>query len=151
MKLTFAREQLADIWDEAQPLLVEHWAEIGYFDDIPLEPRLGLYLGAELAGKLYVFTARDGAVLVGYAAYMVDFALHYATMKQACQDVLFLLPAYRDVGNGHDLLAYTEGELRKAGVAAIYQHVKRAFDFSPLLERMGYEPVETIHVKRLDR
>ena len=102
------------------------------------------------AGKLRVFTARDAGRLVGYAVFTVDFAVHYSTSLQAIQDVLFLLPAYRNAGNGGQLISYCDHVLRGEGVQCVIQHVKRAHDFGPLLSVLGYEPIETIYVKRLD-
>lgn len=151
MSLTFARENVVDVWDEASPLLLEHWTEIAFYNDIPLQPRVGAYGLLDARGALRIYTARDGERLVGYAAFAVDYQLHYASSLLAAQDVLFLLPEYRNAGNGRGLLAFAEDQLRTDGVQVITQHVKRSYDFTPLLASMGYEPMETIHVKRLDR
>ena len=150
MALDLARESLAAVWHEAQPLLLEHWREIAHFQDIPLEPKVEAYFACDAAGKVRVFTARDRGALVGYAAYMVDTGLHYASSLQATQDVLFLLPAHRNAGNGAALIDFADRQLRSEGVQCVYQHVKLAFDFGPLLKGLGYAPVETIHVRRLD-
>lgn len=150
-KVAFARESAHAVWDEIQPLLAEHWREIAHFDDIPLEPRREVYEHLETIGGLYVFTVRDDGHLVGYAVYVVDVHMHYASSKQATQDVLFLLPGYRNAGIGMGLINYADTAMRDAGVQVVLQHVKLAHDFGPLLKALDYEQVESIYARRLDR
>ncbi len=144
------RESAHDVWDEIQPLLTKHWREIAHYEDIELDPKREVYLHLEDRGVLRVFTMRHGERLVGYAVFIADMHLHYASSYQATQDVLFLLPEYRSVGNGTQLIAFCDAELAAEGVQAVYQHVKRAHDFGPLLRHLGYEPIETLYARRLD-
>lgn len=149
--MQLARESAHDVWSEIQPLILEHWEEIAHFGDIALAPREELYRFLQDSGKLYVFTLRDDGKLIGYAVFVVDFDIHYANSLQAKQDVLFLLPGYRNAGNGAALIGFCDAELAKAGVQCVYHHVKHAHNFGPLLAAMRYKSIETIHVKRLDR
>jgi GNAT superfamily N-acetyltransferase len=152
--LKFQREFAVDVWDEIQPLLVEHWREIAHFDDIPLDPRREVYFALEAAGKLRVFTLRDaerrGTPMVGYAVFVVSEDIHYGSTLTAKQDVLFLLPSYRNVGNGAHFINACDFELQGEGVKCVFHHVKLAHDFGRLLGSLGYTAIETIHVKRLD-
>jgi GNAT superfamily N-acetyltransferase len=94
-RFEFARESVADVMDEIRPLLEQHWKEIAHYPDIPLDPDYGRYRTLETLGLLRIFTARHDGQLVGYAIYAVNFSLHYRNSRQAQQDVLFVLPAYR--------------------------------------------------------
>ena len=46
---------------------------------------------------------------------------------------------------------YSERELAGEGEQAIYQHSKVAHPMDALLTRLGYERIDTIWAKRLDR
>lgn len=148
--LSVKREPMTAVWDEIQPLLEKHWGEIAHFEDIPLSPRKEVYAAIDIAGKLRVFTVRDGGVLVGYAVFIVDFDIHYSGSKQAKQDVMFLEPDYRRGGNGAMLISHCDIALRVEGVQVVYHHVKTAHNFGPLLGSLGYEKVESVFAKRLD-
>lgn len=144
------QERLMEIIDEVQPLLAEHYDEIAHFKDIPLKPDFHRYQILENGGNLKIYTARDDAKkLIGYAIYIVNKNLHYSDSLQAVQDILFIRKGNR--GTGGRLIKFADAELRKIGVQPIYQHVKLKQNFGKLLERMGYEAVEIIYVKRLDK
>lgn len=144
------RERVAEVWDEMQPLLVAHWDEIAHYHDIPLNIDREGYEAVERAGALRIFTVRADGQLVGYAVFVVRRNMHYLDSLQAVQDVLFLHPAWRRANVGRELIEFADEMLRRDGVQVVYQHVKLAYDFGPLLERMGYERIETIWGRRLD-
>lgn len=148
--MEFGTARLRDIWDEVQPLLRAHWAEITFFPDVPIDPRRDVYETMDDAGVLRIFTVRHRGKLVGYVDYIVNPHMHYQSLRIAGQDLLFLLPEYRSGGVGGGLLAFSEQMLKKEGVHAVTQHVKKALDFSPLLLATGYAEMETTYVKRLD-
>jgi GNAT superfamily N-acetyltransferase len=148
---TFQREKATfDLFEELLPLLEAHYLEIAHFQDIPLEPDFDRYVKLDENGVLRVFTARDEAgKLVGYSVYLVSFNLHYRSSLQAIQDILYISPDRR--GFGRKFIAWCDDQLRAEGVQATYHHVKSAHDFGPLLARMGYECVDHIYARRLDR
>lgn len=133
---------------EIEPLLQQHWREIAHFQDIPLRPDWEFYLSAK---TIRVFTARQFGELVGYAVFFVSANKHYTTSLQAVQDILYVHPSKRGTLLGVRLISYCDAALRDCGVQVVYQHVKRAHDFGPLLRRLGYEEVDTIWAKRLDK
>jgi GNAT superfamily N-acetyltransferase len=149
--VAFQREQAAALWDEILPLLEAHWREITHYPDIALDVDRALYEKLDSMGMLRCFTARVDGRLVGYAAYLVKANLHYRQSLQANQDVLYLAPEYRRSRIGSHMLLYADEQLRAEGVQVVYQHTKLAHDIGPVLQRLGYEPVETIYAKRLDR
>jgi hypothetical protein len=147
----FRRETLdGALWAEIMPLLERHWIEVAHYSDIPLHVDVNAYAMAEANGFLRVYTIRDDATLVGYAAFFVRPNPHYASSLQAVQDVIYLHPDYRG-GTGARFIAWCDAQLREQGVQAVYHHVKQAHNWGPMLERMGYELVDLIFAKRLDR
>lgn len=151
MMITVQRERIHDLWEELFPLLDAHWREIAHFPDIPLDVNIARYEQAEDAGVLRTFAARRDGELVGYAIYSVAFNSHYSGSLQAVQDVLFIHPDHRRSGAGLKLLREADQQMAADGVQAVYQHEKLAHPFSPLMERLGYECIERIWVKRLDK
>ena len=148
MTVYFQRESVEDVRHEIAPLLELHWFEIAHYSDITLDPDWTFY---ESSPAVRVFTARDDGRLVGYAVFFVSTNKHYRQSLQAVQDILFLLPEYRSRTVGPRLIIYADEELQAEGVQVVYQHVKAAHDFGPLLTRIGYERVDTIYARRLDK
>ena len=149
-----ARETVDQVVGEIGPLLVEHWREIAQYPDIPLHVGFDEYRCAEAQGRLFIFTVRrdfptQAGVLIGYAVYQVDRPLHYRTSLQARQDVLFVLKEHRRGRLGYRLIEFADEALRREGVQVVYQHMKVAHDFGPLLQRLGYELAEHIYSRRL--
>lgn len=150
--MKFALEFLNEkILDEVQPLLEMHWKEIAQYQDIPLVPDRDWYLNNQKAGILRLFTIRDDdGGFQGYAVYVVRSNPHYATSKQASQDILFLNKKHRKGRIGYRFIDWCDLQLKLEGVQVVYQHVKTAHNFGPMLERMGYEPIDIIYGRRLD-
>ena len=150
-EIGYRREKVTDLWEEAEPLLEEHWREIAHYQDIPLKPDRAVYSKLEDRGQLRCYTARDDGMLVGYVVFFVCRNPHYSTSLQANQDVLFLAAQHRRGLSGVRLIRHAEECLRAEGVQVIYHHAKRTNKVGDLLERLGYELVENIYAKRLDR
>lgn len=144
----FARESAADVIDEIQSLLQLHYQEIAHYQDIPLEPDWPFYRTAKI---VQVYTVRDEGKLIGYAVFFVATNKHYMSSRQAVQDILFLLPAYRGTTIGSSFIDFFEDQLRAQGVQVIYQHEKKAHRFGRLLQSKGYEEVDALWAKRLDK
>jgi GNAT superfamily N-acetyltransferase len=151
-RVTFTEQPLtAELIDAALPLLEAHYREIAHYPDIPLVIDRAMYLQAAAQGMVRVFLFFDGPDLQGYAVFFVKTNMHYATSRQATQDILYLAPKYRGQLLGARFIDWCDAQLRKAGVQVVYQHVKTAHDFGPTLDRLGYERVEAIWARRLDR
>ncbi len=52
---------------------------------------------------------------------------------------------------GARFIQWCDEQLTAEAVQVVYQHVKLAYDFGSLLTRLGYEPIETVWGRRLDR
>lgn len=147
--MIFKEESVKDVLDEIKPLLKEHWNEIAHYKDIPFDPDYEAYLKLDESGFLKVFTARtDTGVLIGYAVYFIKHNIHYRSSLQALQDILYLHPAHR--GRGSVFISWCDDQLKSKGVQIVSQHIKAAHNWSRVLERMGYELMDLIYVKRLD-
>jgi GNAT superfamily N-acetyltransferase len=148
--LQFKREILtAELMTELHPLLDAHYQEIARYKDIPLSPDVAKYTKAEELGFVRMFVIRDGGKPVGYGCYFLETNAHYSTSLQAKQDVLFLSAEYRKGGIGQRFIAWCDEQLRLDGVQAVYHHVKLKHNFGPMLEKLGYEPIDVIYGRRL--
>lgn len=148
--MKFKREQFStDLFAEFLPLLTAHYKEVAHYQDIPLEPSVDGYRALADSGALRIFTARDEENdLVGYAVYFLKYNLHYQSSLQAGQDILYVRPDSR--GIGARLIKWCDEQLKAEGVQVVYQHVKAAHNFGPMLERQGYELVDLLYARRLD-
>lgn len=153
--VAYQNEKLSDaLWDELMPLLADHWHEVGHYPDLALNPNREKYRQIESVGMLRIYTARAGTRLVGYLAAFIAPSLHYSPTLMANQDVLYVDPAYRGSRAGVSLIRFAHDRLRHEGVSVIFQHVKHkaAINIGPMLTRLlGYEHVDEIYAKRLDK
>jgi len=147
----YQAERITDLWPELEPLLAEHYREIAHFQDIPLDPDKEAYAALQQTGHLRCYTVRDRGRLVGYCFFVVKPNIHYRSSRQAHQDVLYVAPAYRRGRTGVTLIRVAETRLRAEGVQVVYHHAKRTNKVGDLLGRLGYELVDEIYAKRLDK
>lgn len=149
--MKFQREILTEsILDEAFSLNHAHWKEIAHYQDIILNPDRETYLKLETLGLLRLFTSRIEEKLVGYAVFFVKANIHYKDSIQANQDILYLDPSLRKAMNGYRFIQFCDEQLKAEGIQVVYQHIKAAHNFGPMLERIGYELVDHIYARRLN-
>ena len=146
-KTEFGTANVEAIWPEIYPLFVKHWEEIAHYKNIPLEPDYEKYKEIEKVGMLRIFTAREDGKLIGYCVYFINHNLHYKSTIQALQDVLFVQKEKR--GFGMKFIKWCDEQLKNEGVNVVHQHIKKAHNFGPMLERIGYELVDLIYARRL--
>lgn len=148
--MIFQREKAHDVFQEMKPLVEKHWREIEHYKDIPLDPDYDTYLKMEDLGILRVYTARDEGKLIGYAVFFIKHHLHNKNSLQAVQDLIFIDPEFRG-GLGARFIMWTEKELVKEKVQAVFHHIKIATPKTVnMFENMGYELIDVIAGKRLD-
>lgn len=149
MSIVIRRESWWDCIKDAEPILVDHWREVAlYQEKIPLEPDYSRYVAAENQGRLVIVTARKDGELVGYSVFILHRHIHYKNCLVASNDVIYLKPEYRGV-IGARLILKSEAILTELGVDRMTWHVKPKHDWSPILERMGYDHEEIIMGKLL--
>lgn len=147
--MKFNVEVFQNTREEIQPLIEKHWREVAHYQDIPLSVDWEGYKRVEDAGALRFYTVRtDEDELIGYCVYFVKHNLHYQESLQASQDIIFIAKEHR--GQGAKFIQWCDEQLKADGVQAVYQHVKSAHNFGPMLERIGYQLVDLIYAKRLD-
>lgn len=148
MKVTFQRETCESFFEEALPLLQDHYEEIAWNKDkIPLAVDVEAYRKMEAAGILVPFSLRThDEEMIAYAVYFVRTNPHYARTLFAMNDVVYMKPEYRG-GVGSRFLEKCERELKELGVQVITYHIKDAYDWSPAILRQGFEKMETLYQK----
>lgn len=153
MARTFQREPFGAVVGEIRPLLERHWKEVAHYPDIPLVPNWPKYAECENVGLLRIYTGRDDGRLTGYSVFMVHPGMHYSTSKEADEDLLYVAPEHRKGRFGLQLMQFAERELTAEGVQLLKRRTKVAerLNFGALLERMGYEPIDVVYGKRLDK
>lgn len=146
----FFQEDWNTIQYEAAGLIETHYKEVAHYQDIKLNPDHETYRALEKNGALKVFVARDEShELLGYAVFFIRLNLHYKTSLQALQDIIFINPKHR--GFGKAFINWCDEQLKKHGVQVVYQHVKKSHNFGPMLESLGYQEIDLIFGKRLDK
>lgn len=146
----FARETLTpELVAEVVPLLIAHWTEVAHYRDIPLDPKWDRYYQLQEIGALLVYTSRLNGRLIGYNAFFKDGHLHYRQSMQGGNDVIFIDP--RERGFGRRFIAWCVEQLRAEGVQVNSYHVKVSHDWGHILAEQGFEPVEVVWCKRLDK
>lgn len=145
--ITFQKEKLSDVFDEAMPLFKKHWIEVDYFKDEEFNPDKEKYLAIEKYGTYNFYTARKNDTLVGYTGFIKSHSLHNPKSYRAIQDVIFIDPEHR--GFGTSFIAWTEKELRKENIDVIYQCSRAVKSFGSILEKQGYTLIDLVYGKRV--
>lgn len=148
--IEYRRECLLTTKDDCQPLIEAHWQEIALNkESIKLNPDWDEYERLDKNGSLRIFTARDGAKLVGYFVLIVNRSLHYKSHMFAVNDILFMDKQYRQGSVAMRLLKFAEKSLKDDGVSLVMVNTKVHQPFDPLMERLGYNLIERIYSKNL--
>lgn len=134
--------------EELTPMLEQHWEEVAVNKDrVPLDINYDGYVKLYNSGILKLFTVRNEVELIGYYATMLVNHFHYKSTLFAMNDVVYVKPEYRGKLAGYKLLKFAEDKLKEYGVDVVSVHIKLTHDFSPMMERMGYQTVEKICTK----
>ncbi len=148
----FAVEKFSDTVVEASELLRLHYAEIAPYQDLfKLNPDIATYMKLQATGILYIVTARSAGKLVGYVSLIVKEHVHYKDVLMATDDIHFLHPDWRKGGTGLRMLKFAEQKMREMGVKVMALRTKVASNHGVLFERLGYEPMDVVYLKRLDQ
>lgn len=136
-----------DHFSEIATLLDAHKEELCLFDNVELAPKWDKYkMMADMNMLHAVFARTETGELVGYTVEFVIEHMHY-DFKMATNDILYLKPKYR--GHGIRLIKFTENSLKKIGVDIYVMSIKPHVDFSQVIERFGYQHLESNYWRRL--
>jgi hypothetical protein len=145
-KVTFQQEKISDCYAEAADLLIRNYQESAPYKDFKLNPDMTTYLRMEANGQVLLTTARLNGTIIGYVTTFLLPNPHYRVL-QAYGDLYYVHPKHRN-GTGMKLLRFAEDLARKKGAVVASNYSKP--DGDALFERMGYNRLETVYVKRLD-
>ena len=144
--VTYAVEPYLDVLPELKLLYPEHWQEIALDKNaIILDPDYASYENMARANILHLVTARSGVELVGYHLSMIHHHLHYRTSLTCFTDIFYLKPAYRVGMVGYKMLKFFRDSMKERGVQKIYMGTKLSHDIGPLLDRLGFKPIERLY------
>jgi hypothetical protein len=148
--MDFSIENLAKVRREIEPLLIEHWNEIALNKDIiKLNPDWREYARLDELNALRIYTARKDGELMGYFVIMVSRSLHYKDHLFANNDIVFLTKPARKGLTGLKLVKFAMESLKAEGVTKLHINTKTHQPFDPIMERLGFEEIETVFSKVL--
>ena len=144
--VTYAVEAYHDALPEVRELLEEHWREVALdHATIKLDPDYERYASLAASGALHLCTARSNGMLVGYHISLINSHLHYKSSLTCFTDIFFLRKQYRTGLTGYKLLKFFRDSVKKRGVQKIYMSMKLTHEIGPLLERLGFKPIERVY------
>lgn len=147
MNIKYNTESFKSIWNEICPILSDHYEEVAFYKDIPLEVDKNQYFELDDTGYIKVFTARENGVLIGYNIFFLRHNMHYKSSFQAANDVIYIQKDKR--GFGREFIKWCEEELIKTGVQVIGYHIKFSHDWGHVLTEMGYDKPEFSMTKKV--
>ena len=148
--ITTQLESFTEQLEELKPLLPLHYEELALNQDkVPLAPQYDIYIKREELGELLFLTARKDGTLIGYYIAFIAPGLHYSTCLTCIMDIFYVHPEHRGDNTGKLILNGVEAELIRRGVQRWFSGSKIHFPCDWLLQKQGFEPVETTHSKWL--
>ena len=146
IKLATVDEMLA----EAQTLFDEHYEEIARNKHVMvLKPDEITYRKSEEMGSIFILSARQDDVLIGYSVNFVSNHLHYADLKLAQNDLLFISKEHRGGRVGLKLIKETEKHATSLGCKLMLWHAKENTTLAAMLPRLKYGVQDIIFSKEL--
>ena len=120
----------------ADPLFEEHYEEIARNKQImKLKPNYHLYEALNSTGWLFIYVAMQDDVCIGYSMNIMMHHLHYADLRIAQNDILFVKKEFRGGRLGLRLLKVTEDHARSEGCKLMLWHAKENTALAKLLPR----------------
>ena len=148
--IKYQQEFLSQVQSDIEPLINLHWKEIALNqDNVKLNPDWEAYANLESEGKLQIFTAREGDLLVGYFVVTLGYNIHYKDHLCASNDVIYMHKDYRKGFAGIRLIKFAEKTLREDGVSTLTINTKIHQPFDKVLERLKFKPIERVYSKYL--
>lgn len=148
--LTVQIESFAAAMPELVKIFPTHWEELALFKDrMPLAPQYEEYIAREMNGDLFLATVRWDGKIAGYYTAQCRPGFHYKETFTALQDMVYIVPEYRDLGLSLPLFRLVERELRRRGVQLWYAGYKtdKSLRLPELLSRIGFMPADTYMAK----
>ena len=136
--------------DSFSDLLKEHWEEVAKNKEVMiLSPDRDKYKALEDSGSLKTLIAYSNGVPVGYSVNIVGPHLHYSSLIVGYNDLLFILPEFRNSPLGLKLIRQTEKFMKTLGVSLLLWHAKEGTSLDKILPALRYKTQEIIYSKQL--
>ena len=134
----------------ADPLFEEHYEEIARNKQImKLKPNYQLYEALNSTGWLFIYVAMRDDVCIGYSMNIMMHHLHYADLRIAQNDILFVKKEFRGGRLGLRLLKVTEDHARSEGCKLMLWHAKENTALAKLLPKLKYGVQEIMYSKEI--
>ena len=134
----------------ADHLFEEHYDEIARNKRImKLKPNYKLYEALDSEGWLFIYVAMQGNVCIGYSMNIMMHHLHYADLRVAQNDILFVKKELRGGRLGLRLLRATEDHARSNGCKLMLWHAKENTALDKLLPKLKYGVQEIMYSKEI--
>ncbi len=146
--ITFQVENWSDVKDEAAPLWIPHYEEVGQNKTkMILDPDIAKLDMFEEQGRLHIVTARKAGALVGYHASIIDTLIHYKNILAGISDLYWIRKDCRNGTAAIRLFQEVEKTLKARGVQVLYDATKLYLDHDRLFQHLGYKPIERRYSK----
>ena len=134
----------------ADPLFEEHYEEIARNKQImKLKPNYKLYEALNSTGWFFIYVAMQGDVCIGYSMNIMMHHLHYADLRIAQNDILFVKKELRGGRLGLRLLKATEDYAKSEGCKLMLWHAKENTALAKLLPKLKYGVQEIMYSKEI--
>ena len=134
----------------ASHLFEEHYEEIARNKQVmKLKPNWQLYEQMNATGWLFIYIAMQDDVCIGYSMNIMMYHLHYADLRIAQNDVLFVKKELRGGRLGLRLLKATEDHARSEGCKLMLWHAKENTALDKLLPKLKYGVQEIMYSKEI--
>tara|TARA_R100000234_G_C4983803_1_gene172261 strand:+ start:43 stop:552 length:510 start_codon:yes stop_codon:yes gene_type:complete len=132
------------------PLFEEHYEEIARNKQVmKLKPNYQLYEALNSTGWLFIYVAMRDDVCIGYSMNIMMHHLHYADLRIAQNDILFVKKEFRGGRLGLRLLKVTEDHARSEGCKLMLWHAKENTALAELLPKLKYGVQEIMYSKEI--
>jgi len=146
IKLATVDEMLA----KASVLFEEHYEEIALNKQVmKLKPDEKAYHNLEKANQLFILSAWQDDVLIGYSVNFVLNHPHYADLVLAQNDLLYIKKEMRGSRAGLKLIKQTETHAKSLGCKLMLWHAKEDTTLAHMLPRLKYGVQDIIYSKEL--
>ena len=132
------------------PLFEEHYEEIARNKQVmKLKPNYQMYEALNSTGWLFIYVAMQDDVCIGYSMNIMMHHLHYADLRIAQNDILFVKKEFRGGRLGLRLLKVTEDHARSEGCKLMLWHAKENTALAKLLPKLKYGVQEIMYSKEI--
>ena len=146
IKLATVDEMLA----KASVLFEEHYEEIARNKEVmKLKPDEKAYRNLEEANQIFILSAWQDDVLIGYSVNFVLNHPHYADLVLAQNDLLYIKKEMRGSRAGLKLIKQTETHATSLGCKLMLWHAKENTALGAILPRLKYGVQDIIYSKEL--